>query len=90
MKTYATRFAFRNPTAADFRGVVREIAGDAGDALFRAAWESAETFDYAVAKAQTREIRPAVGWIGDGADRRWPGPRSPTRRRRRAGSRSSS
>ena len=29
MKTYATRFAFRHPTTADFVGVVREIAGAA-------------------------------------------------------------
>jgi hypothetical protein len=77
MKTYATRFAFRNPTAADFRGVVREIAGEAGDALFRAAWESAETFDYAVSRAETREIRPPAGWIGDGAERKWAGPAKP-------------
>jgi hypothetical protein len=77
MRTYATRFAFRNPTAADFRAVVKEIAGDAGDALFHAAWDSAETFDYAVSKAEAREIRPAVGWIGDGAERRWAGPAKP-------------
>ncbi len=77
MKTYATRFAFRHPTAADFRAVVKEIAGDAGDALFCAAWESADTFDYAVSKAETREVRPAVGWVGDGAERKWAGPAKP-------------
>ncbi len=77
MKTYATRFAFRSPTAADFRAVVKEIAGDGGDALFRAAWDSSDTFDYAVSKAETREARPPVGWSGDGAKRKYAEPEKP-------------
>jgi len=74
MKVYATRWVFRSPTAADFRAVVREVAGDAAEAFFRESWDSSNTFDYAVSKADAREIGPVVGWVGDGAGRKWAAP----------------
>ena len=35
MKTYATRWAFKHPTSADFLAVVREVAGEAAAARDR-------------------------------------------------------
>ncbi len=71
MKTYATRFAFGHPTAADFRAVVREVAGEKADALFHEAWDSSNTFDYAIGSVSTRRVAPAVGWVGEGAERKF-------------------
>ncbi len=67
LKTYATRFSFRHPTTADFRSVVKEIAGPGADALFHEAWDTSNTFDYAVGSVSTKKITPPVGWIGDGS-----------------------
>jgi hypothetical protein len=77
MKTYATRFAFRHPTAADFRAVVREIAGEKADALFREAWDSSNTFDYAIGSVSTRPVAPLVGWVGEGPERKFHGAAKP-------------
>jgi hypothetical protein len=71
LKTYAQRFAFRHPTAADFRGVVREVGGEGADRLFREAWETTHTFDYAVSVAQTKKMAPPVGWVGEGEKRKF-------------------
>jgi hypothetical protein len=71
MKTYATRFAFRHPTAADFRRVVKEVAGEEADALFREAWDTSNTFDYAVGSVSTRKAAPPTGWVGEGPDRKF-------------------
>ena len=71
LRTYATRFAFRHPTAADFRGVVTEIAGEEGDALFREAWDTSNTFDYAVGSVSTRKTAPPNGYLGEGSDRKF-------------------
>lgn len=71
MKAFATRFAFKHPTAADFRAVVREIAGEGADALFHEAWDTASTFDYAIGSVSTREVAPAVGWVGEGTERKF-------------------
>ena len=67
LKTYATRFSFRHPTAADFRNVVKEIAGPEADALFHEAWDTSNTFDYAIGSLSTKKIAPTVGWIGEGS-----------------------
>ncbi len=53
MKTYATRFAFKHPTTADFRGVVKEVAGERADELF-AIWDSTGTVDYAVSHVSSK------------------------------------
>ncbi|HEV8269354.1 MAG TPA: hypothetical protein VGR00_14005, partial [Thermoanaerobaculia bacterium] len=67
MKTYATRWAFRHPTTADFRAVVKEIAGESADALFRETWDSTGSIDYAVSVATSKRVEPAVGYAGDGS-----------------------
>jgi hypothetical protein len=69
MKTYATRWAFRHPTAEDFRTVVKETAGESADALFHEAWDTSNTFDYAIGSVSTRRIAPPVGWVGEGSAR---------------------
>jgi hypothetical protein len=69
MRAYATRFAFKHPTAADFRAVVKEIAGENADALFREAWDTSNTFDYAVDSVSTKRVAPRVGWAGEGSAR---------------------
>jgi hypothetical protein len=71
MKAYTTRYAFKHPTAADFRAVVRGLAGDTADSLFHEAWDSSKTFDYAIGSVSTRPVAPVVGWVGDGPDRRF-------------------
>jgi len=65
MKTYTTRFAFRHPTTADFRAVVRDVAGPAADALLAEAWGTTGTVDYAVASAVSAPIAPPAGYLGD-------------------------
>ncbi len=66
LKTYATRWAFRHPTTADFRAVVREIAGPSADDLLSQTWDSTGTIDYAVTRADTRRITPPAGYFGEG------------------------
>jgi hypothetical protein len=73
MKTYATRWAFKHPTAADFRNVMKEIAGESADALFREAWDTSNTFDYAVGSVSTKKVALPVGWVGEGSDRKFSG-----------------
>jgi Peptidase family M1 domain len=75
MKTYATRWAFRHPTSADFRSVVKEVAGEKADELFQAAWDSSDTIDYAVTVAETKRVGPVAGYVGDGAARTFTAPR---------------
>ena len=77
LKSYATRFAFRHPTTADFRSVVKEIAGEEADALFREAWDSSNTFDYAIGSVSTKRAGEPVGWVGEGPDRTFSEPREP-------------
>jgi hypothetical protein len=71
MKAYATRFAYKHPTAADFRAVVREIAGDGADALFHEAWDTSNTFDYAIGSVSTKAVAPVAGWVGEGSERKF-------------------
>jgi hypothetical protein len=66
LKTYATRFAFRHPTARDFRGVLKEVAGEQADDLLKETWDSTGTVDYAVAQAATAKALPPAGFFGDG------------------------
>jgi hypothetical protein len=77
MKTYATRFAWKHPTSADFRGVVKEVAGPGADALFSETWDSTESIDYAVSSLTAKRIEAPVGYVGDGADRKYAGPAKP-------------
>jgi hypothetical protein len=77
MKTYAARFAFKHPTTADFRGVVKEIAGPGADALFAETWDSTESVDYAVTSLTARRIEPVAGYVGDGAERKYVAPATP-------------
>ncbi len=53
------------------RAVLREVAGESADALFREAWDSSNTFDYAIGSVLTREITPPVGWVSEGSERRF-------------------
>lgn len=78
LKTYATRFAFRHPTTADFLSVVREVAGDGAETLFRDAWGTAATYDYAVSVAESRRATESAGYFGDGDARKFsPGAAAP-------------
>ncbi len=65
LKTYATRFAFRHPTSADFLGVAREVAGPGATALLDEAWGTTETFDYAVTAATSTRVQTPAGYLGD-------------------------
>lgn len=71
LKTYAERFAFRHPTTADFRGVVKEVAGDEADALLSETWDSTNTVDYAVTLARTARAASPAGYFGDGPALKW-------------------
>jgi Peptidase family M1 domain len=66
MKAYATRWAFRHPTTADFLAVVREVAGDAPASAIGGIWSTAGPVDYAATSASTRRARPLTGFTGEG------------------------
>ena len=51
LKTYATRWAFKHPTSADFVAVVREVAGEAAARAIAGIWSTAGPVDYAVTSA---------------------------------------
>ncbi len=70
MKTYATRWAFRHPTSADFLAVVREVAGEAAAGAIAGIWSTAGSVDYAVTSASTRRARPLTGYTGEGDARK--------------------
>ena len=59
MKTYATRWAFKHPTSADFLAVVREIAGEAEARAIAGIWSTAGPVDYAATSASTHRARAA-------------------------------
>jgi hypothetical protein len=69
MKTYATRWAFKHPTSADFVAVVREVAGDAPANAIAGIWSTAGPVDYAVTSASTRRSRGPNGYMGEGEAR---------------------
>jgi hypothetical protein len=69
MKTYATRWAFRHPTSADFVAVVRDVAGDAAADTIAGVWSTAGPIDYAVTSATTRRARDVSGFTGEGDNR---------------------
>ncbi|MGA7991600.1 MAG: M1 family metallopeptidase [Thermoanaerobaculia bacterium] len=71
MKTYATRFAFRHPTTADFLGVVRAVAGEGAAASVAGILATAGSVDYAVTFVDTREIAGPAGFTGEGSERRF-------------------
>ena len=71
MKTYATRFAFRHPTTADFLGVVKEVAGESAAATVAGIVETAGSVDYAVTSIATREASGPTGFTGEGSDRKF-------------------
>jgi hypothetical protein len=71
MKTYATRFAFRHPTTADFLGVVKEVAGDAVAASVAGIVATAGSVDYAVTSVETHEASGPTGFSGEGSDRKF-------------------
>jgi len=66
MKTYATRWAFKHPTFADFLAVVREVAGEAAARAIAGIWSTAGAVDYAVTSASTHRARPLTGYTGEG------------------------
>jgi hypothetical protein len=70
MKTYATRFAFKHPTTADFLDVVREIAGEAAAATVAGIAGTAGSVDYAVTSVETHEASGLTGFSGEGSDRK--------------------
>jgi len=65
MKTYATRWAFKHPSSADFVAVVREVAGDAPASAIAGIWSAAGSVDYAVTSASTRRARGLSGYTGE-------------------------
>jgi len=69
MKTYATRWAFKHPTSADFLAVVREVAGEAAAHAIAGIWSTAGAVDYAVTSASTRRARALTGYAGEGDTR---------------------
>ncbi len=69
MKTYATRFAFRHPTTADFLGVVREVAGASAAAAVEGIVKTAGNVDDAVTSLETRPARGLTGYSGEGESR---------------------
>jgi len=69
MKTYATRFAFRHPTTADFLAVVKEVAGADAAASVAGILTTAGSVDYAVTSVQTRASSGPTGFTGEGSDR---------------------
>jgi len=60
LRTYARRYAFRHPEAADFVAVVREVTGEDYGWFFDETWFSSELCDYAI------EVREHAG-ADDGA-----------------------
>jgi hypothetical protein len=71
MKTYATRFAFKHPTTADFLGVVKEVAGASAAASVAGILATAGAVDYAVTSVQTREESGITGFSGEGSERKF-------------------
>ena len=69
MKTYATRWAFRHPTSADFVAVVREVAGEAAANAVAGIWSTAGPVDYATTSAFTRRAHEPSGYAGEGEAR---------------------
>ncbi len=75
MKTYATRFAFKHPTTADFLAVAREVAGEGPAASVAGILATAGSVDYAVTSVETREDSGLAGFAGEGSDRKFAPPR---------------
>jgi hypothetical protein len=71
MKTYATRFAFKHPTTADFLGVVRQVAGESAAASVAGILSTAGPVDYAVTSVETREASGITGFTGEGSERKF-------------------
>ncbi len=71
MKTYATRFAFRHPTTADFLGVVREVAGAGAADSVAGIVSTAGSVDYAVTSVETHEATGLTGFSGEGSERKF-------------------
>ncbi len=61
LRTYAGRFAFRHPGAADFRAVAEEVSGRDLGPFFEAFVEGTEVLDYAVASLEVEEERTREG-----------------------------
>ena len=74
MKTYATRFAFKHPTTADFLGVVREVAGAAAADSVAGIVATAASVDYAVTSVETHEASGLTGFSGEGSERKFEAP----------------
>ncbi|HEY3351505.1 MAG TPA: M1 family metallopeptidase [Thermoanaerobaculia bacterium] len=71
MKTYATRFAFKHPTTADFLGVVREVAGALAADSVAGIVATAGSVDYAVTAVETHEASGPTGFSGEGSERKF-------------------
>jgi hypothetical protein len=71
MKTYATRFAFRHPTTADFVAVVREVAGAGAAESFAGVVATAGSVDYAVTSVESRPASGPTGYAGEGSERKF-------------------
>ena len=74
MKSYATRWAFRHPTTADFLREVKE-ASPAVAAALAGAWQGAPTYDYAVTSATSRKKDGPAGYAGSGGAAKFVPPR---------------
>jgi hypothetical protein len=75
MKTYATRFAFKHPTTADFLAVVREVAGAGPAAAVEGIVSTAGSVDYATTSVETHEAAALAGYTGEGSARTFQPPK---------------
>jgi hypothetical protein len=62
MAAYADRFWFKHPTPRDFFAVVNEVSGQDLTWFFDQAYRTADSFDYAVGRVDTRSEAPARGY----------------------------
>lgn len=71
MATYADRFWFKHPKPKDFFAVVNEVTGQDFTWFFNQVYSSADLFDYAVDRVDSRINRPPRGYANAGRDSRW-------------------
>mgnify|MGYP003693730461 CR=1 FL=1 len=75
MRAYAARFRFQHPRPEDFFDTLIEFGGAEFDGarlsrFLQQVFNGSDGLDYGVASASNRELTPAAGWFGHGADRK--------------------
>ena len=71
MSTYADRFWFKHPRPEDFFATVEEVTGRDFGWYFDQAWGTADLYDYAVGRVDSRQERPPRGYTDAGRNARW-------------------